>query len=326
MSIQVRIFNLILQLSYLSKLPTVNVLSQSDIHSDSRDKSIRKFLACGRCCRDDNVMNIAVSHLTLNFLGGEENLCLSLVAALKRGGHRVTLFTVERTDWDSVRKFFGSITLPDEEIYATSSMMHQEFLKASTLALAYAHFLAGLIRLNRDKRYGLTINSYGDLINSVADLTYVHFPIRATLDYSQTPAFVSPLKWKAYCRIYTLAATVLDKVKPGILLTNSEFTKQVAQEYLKRELLILHPPVDVDAFASSKTQKEDYVITVSKFTPKRALYRVPLIAKNTRNAKFLIAGGPTHIHQTPSTASKQCSKIMASKIVLLSYQTCQDPD
>jgi glycosyltransferase involved in cell wall biosynthesis len=32
-------------------------------------------------------------------------------------------------------------------------------------------------------------------------------------------------------------------------------------------------------------------MTVSKFTPKRALYRVPLIAKNTRNVKFLIAGG-----------------------------------
>jgi glycosyltransferase involved in cell wall biosynthesis len=235
-------------------------------------------------------MNIALSHLTLNFLGGEENLCLSFIDALKRGGHRVTLFTVEKTDWDLVRQFFGSITLPDEEICATSSIMHDKFLKTSTLMLAYANFLAGLIRLNRNKRYGLIINSYGDLINSVADLTYVHFPLRATLDYSQTPAFISPLRWQVYCRVYTLAASVLDKVKPGILLTNSKFTKQVAQKYLKRDMVILHPPVDVHAFASGETERKDYVITVSKFTPKRALYRVPLIARSTRNVKFLIVG------------------------------------
>jgi alpha-1,2-mannosyltransferase len=249
-------------------------------------------------------MNIALSHLTLNFLGGEENLCLSFIDSLKRGGHRVTLFTVERTDWDLVRQFFGSITLPDEEIYATSSIMHDKFLKASTLMLAYADFLAGLIRLNRNKRYGLIINSYGDLINSVADLTYVHFPIRATVDYSQTPAFVSPLRWEVYCRVYTLAVSMLDRVKPGILLTNSKFTKQVAQKYLKRDMVILHPPVDVHAFASGEAEREDYVITVSKFTPKRALYRVPLIAKNTRNAKFLIAGA-TDAYSSDTISSLQ---------------------
>jgi len=235
-------------------------------------------------------MNIALSHLTLNFLGGEENLCLSFIDALKRGGHRVTLFTVERTNWNLVRDFFGNITLPDEEIYATSAIMHDKFLKASTLMLAYTNFLAGLIRLNRNKKYGLIINSYGDLINSVADLTYVHFPLRATLDYSQTPAFASPLRWQMYCRAYTLAVSMLDRVKPGILLTNSRFTQQVAQKYLKRDMVILHPPVDVHTFASGEAERENYVITVSKFTPKRALHRIPMIAKNTRNVKFLIAG------------------------------------
>jgi len=235
-------------------------------------------------------MNIALAHLTLNFLGGEENLCLSFIDALKRCGHRVTLFTVEKTDWDSVRQFFGNTTPPDEEIYATSSVMHDKFLKASTLMLAYTNFLVGLIRLNHNKRYDLIINNYGDLINSLADITYVHFPLRATLEYSQTPAFVSPIRWEAYCRVYNLAVALLDRVKPGVLLTNSKFTKQVAQRYLKRDMVILHPPVNVRAFASIKAEKKDYVITVSKFTPKRALNRVPLIAKNTRNASFLIAG------------------------------------
>lgn len=236
-------------------------------------------------------MNIALSHLSLNFLGGEEKLCLSFIEALKLNNHRVTLFTVEKTDWGSVRRFFGNIMMPDIEIHSTSLAIHSKFLEIKTLALAYANYLAGLIKLNCEKKYDLVINTYGDLINSVADVTYVHFPIRATIDYSQTPAFVSPLKWKIYCQAYNLTTSILDNVKPGVLLTNSKFTQQVVKKYLCRDALVLHPPVDVQFYASKKSKRKNYVITVSKFTPKRALHRVPLIARNTRNAKFVIVGG-----------------------------------
>lgn len=236
-------------------------------------------------------MNIAISHLSLNFLGGEEKLCLSFVEALKLHSHRVTLFTVEKTDWDSIRRFFGKLMMPDEEIYVTPLTIHTRFLEIPTLVFAYVNYLAGLIKLSYEKKYDLVINTYGDLINSIADVTYVHFPIRATLDYSQTPAFVSALKWRIYCQAYNLTTSILDNVKPGVLLTNSKFTQQVVRKYLSRDAMVLHPPVDVQAYTRKKVKRKNYVITVSKFTPKRALHRVPLIAKKTRDAKFFIVGG-----------------------------------
>ena len=235
-------------------------------------------------------MSVALSHLSLNFLGGEEKLCLSFIEALHSSGYQVALHTVEKTDWASVRRFFGKITKPDREVYTTSSAVHASFFKTPNLIMAYARYLGRLVKLASEEKYDVIINTYGDLINSIADVSYVHFPIIATVDYPQTPAFTSPFKWKAYCRIYSIAATFLDSVRPSFLLTNSKFTQQVISKYLKREALVLHPPVDVQAYASNKVKRENLVITVSKFTPKRMLHRIPLIAMNTKNAKFMIVG------------------------------------
>jgi alpha-1,2-mannosyltransferase len=234
-------------------------------------------------------LDIAVAHLSLNFFGGEEKLCLSVIETLKLSGHRVTLFTVEKTDWASASRFFDHVVRPDVQVYPRSSMVRGEFTKTSALVFAYAKYLGGLISLRG--RYDLVINTYGDLVNSIADVSYVHFPIRATLDYSQIPVFVSPVKWAAYCQVYNLAASFVDRISPSLLLTNSKFTQQIVKEYLKRESLVLHPPVNVKSYAKAKVKSENLVVTVSKFTTKRCLHRVPQIARNTQNARFIIIGG-----------------------------------
>jgi len=235
-------------------------------------------------------MNVALSHLSLNFLGGEERLCLSFIEALKSNGYQVALHTVEKTDWASVKKFFGNVAKPDEESYLTSSPVHAGFSKTSNLILAYMRFLGELAKLGSKAKYDLVINTYGDLVNSIVNVAYVHFPIVATVDYPQTPAFMSPLRWKVTLGIYAAVASVLDNIKPSFLLTNSKFTQQVISKYLKREALVLHPSVDVQTYARNKTERENLVVTVSKFTPKRMLHRIPLIARNTENAKFIVVG------------------------------------
>ena len=235
-------------------------------------------------------MDIAIAHLSLNFRGGEERLCLSFIEALKSSNHRVTLFTIEKTDWRALVKIFGPVVKPDEENCPTSATMHAGLSKTSTVALAYANYLAGLLKLKSSRRYDLVINTYGDLFNSIADMAYVHFPITATVNYAQTPAFVSPLKWMVYCQAYNLMTAILKHVRPSFLMTNSKFTQQVVKKYLKRDATVLYPPVDVDAYAGKIVKQNHYVISVSKFTPKRQLYKIPLIAKRTRDANFIIVG------------------------------------
>jgi glycosyltransferase involved in cell wall biosynthesis len=169
--------------------------------------------------------------------------------------------------------------------------LHFNLSKTRDVVWAYSAYVSGLIKLNSSKKYDLVINTYGDLVNSIADLAYVHFPIKATLDFAQTPVFVSPVKWRVYCEAYNLLTTGLDKLDPSILLTNSAFTRQVVKRYLKRDATVLYPPVDVKKYASSNVKRENCIVTISKFTPKRHLNRIPLIAKKMRSAKFYVIGG-----------------------------------
>lgn len=235
-------------------------------------------------------MHVALAHLSLNFLGGEEKLCLTFIDALKKSGHHVTLFTLERTDWNEVRSFFGDVTIPDKEIFTTSSPVHSMFLKTFVPIYSYVTYLRGLMELVSRREYNIVINTYGDMFTSIADLSYVHFPIKATFDYHQIPAFSSSQTWKAYLQTYEILSKFVDKIRPSLLLTNSKFTQSVIKQYLNREALILHPPINVKKYLNKNVKRKNYVITVSKFTPKKNLHIIPLIARQAKNVRFLIAG------------------------------------
>ncbi len=249
------------------------------------NKSQRHF-----CYKMTINMRVALAHLSLNFLGGEEKLCLSFIDALKKSGHRVTLFTLEKTDWEEIMKFFGDVGTPDEEIFVTSSPIHSMFSKAFIPFYSYVNYLRGLVKLVSRREHDIVINTYGDVFTSIADLSYVHFPIGATFDYRQIPAFSSQFKWATYSKVYKLLGFAIEKVRPSVLLTNSKFTYQVIKKYLKRDAVILHPPVSVKDYLNREDRRKNYVVTVSKFTPKRHLHRIPLVASKTKNAKFIVTG------------------------------------
>jgi len=235
-------------------------------------------------------VRIALTHLSLNFLGGEEYLCLSFIKALKRQGYHVTLFTLEKTNWEIIRRVFGDVTLPDAEACVPHFLIHNKFSNSITPLLSYLIYLKKLATLVYRRKYDIVINTYGDVFTSIADLSYVHFPIIATLDYSQIPAFTSPITWKAYSKAFKTWDFFVSKIRPSVLLTNSKFTRQVIRDLLKKDATILHPPVAVKDYLNRNAPRKNYVITISKFTPKRYLYKIPLIAKKTRNTKFIIAG------------------------------------
>ncbi|MBS7615865.1 glycosyltransferase [Candidatus Bathyarchaeota archaeon] len=235
-------------------------------------------------------MKIALCHLSLNFLGGEEHLCLSFIKALKWQGHNVALFTVEKTNWDIVSKVFGNVTRPDEEAFITEFPVHDAFKRTFVPMLSYLGYLEGLFRLISKRKYDVIINTYGDMFNSIADIAYVHFPIIATLEYQQTPAFTSAVQWKVYTQAYRIMSCFINGIRPSMLLANSKFTQQAIRKYLHRDSLLLHPPVEVQNYLSENSKRKNYVITVSKFTPKRRLHKIPLIAQRTHNAKFIISG------------------------------------
>jgi len=238
-------------------------------------------------------MRIAVAHHSLNAAGGAERLCLATIEALKTRGHEVSLVTVERTDWTLLQDKFGQTIMPDREIYITSQPLSQ---KLKSIPIASTYFLAYTIQLliNRSKnKHDLTINTFGDAIYSIADIAYIHFPLRAASEFSQIPAFTYASIWRTLAPLYNLATSACDKIAPSrILLTNSKFMQEIVKASLHRIPIVVYPPVDTETFSRcSKARKDDSLVAiVASYAPKRHLEQVPLIAKHAKNARFVVIG------------------------------------
>jgi alpha-1,2-mannosyltransferase len=238
-------------------------------------------------------MRIAVAHHSLNIPGGAERLCLSLIEALRNEDHHVSLVTVEKTDWKLVQKNFGTVTLPNREEYLTRNRVSSRLASLPVSCVYFSTFMLQLLSNKSRRGYDLVINTFGDAINSLADITYIHFPLRAASALSQVPAFTKKSIWKTVSPLYGSAMSLLDKIAPGDLLTNSRFIQGIIRDILHRNSIVVYPPVNVEAFSSKcfKTRKGGCTVAiVASYTPKRHLERVPLIAKHSKHAKFTVVG------------------------------------
>ncbi len=239
-------------------------------------------------------MRIAVIHHSLNFAGGAERLCVAAIEALKARGHQVTLVTVEKTNWAFLQGKFGQVVMPDREIYITTQLLSQK-LNSMPIALAYFLAYAKQLRFGGSKnKHDLTINTFGDVIDSISDIAYVHFPLRAASKFSQVPAFTNTSIWQAVVPLYNLFAMTCDRIMPSkLLITNSKFTQRTISTIVGREALVVYPPVDTNVFSSKcfKTQKDgNLVAVIASYSPKRHLEQLPLIAQHTIAAKFIVMG------------------------------------
>lgn len=237
-------------------------------------------------------MNVALIHFSLNFLGGAEKLCLATIKALERRGHQVTLITVEKTDWTALRNSFAAINKPDREIYFTPAKLSKRLsnpIIALTLYLAYLseHILARL-----GGKYDVTLSTFGDLVCSIVDIVYVHFPLQGSQEYAQILPITNVSKWRFQSKLYTLSLQMFHKIPARIILVNSRFIQRIVTSVLQSESKVVNPPVDVAYFlqTNEKQLRQNVIVTVSGYSPKRHLEIIPTIASYVESGKFLIVG------------------------------------
>jgi glycosyltransferase involved in cell wall biosynthesis len=237
-------------------------------------------------------MKVAVVHFSLNFVGGAERLCLTTISALKNAGHSVALVTVEKTDWKLVQATFAQHTLPDKELYLFSAKLSKRLSNPLLALILFAGYLFEHVLLKMSGRYDVILSTFGDLIYSMADIVYVHAPLKASDRLSQILPITTATKWRFQSKLYDLSLMIFNKIPARIMLVNSTFIKRVVGDCLKVNAHVLSPPVDVNFFlcAPEKSLRENEIVTLSGYSPKRHLERVPIIASYTKLGKFLIIG------------------------------------
>lgn len=242
-------------------------------------------------------MRVLITHFSLNFRGGAEEVCLNIIKALKEVGHHVTLLTVDKTVWNELKDRFGIDVKPDSEIYVTRSCIHRN-MGMHALAARFTSFALNVLRLKLCGEFDLILNTYGDLdvLIPLSDISYVGLPFTSCVAYpSASPTLLSSfLHLKLYSsmsRLFNKIANTLRRNAP-LILTNSSFTKKIIENHLGYKALILHPPVNVEMFAKCWRpwrERDNVVITIARFTKGKRLEIVPLIARYV-NAKFIIVG------------------------------------
>jgi glycosyltransferase involved in cell wall biosynthesis len=105
-----------------------------------------------------------------------------------------------------------------------------------------------------------------------------------------------------YIRLWDLrTANGVDK-----FIANSQFIARRIRKVYKRDALVVHPPVDVQAFLLER-DKEDYYITASRLVPYKKVELIVSAFAQMPNRKLIVVGEGPGLHQCRSLATKNIS-------------------
>ncbi len=230
-----------------------------------------------------------IVHNSMNITGGGERLAMAVLEALKELGYQVTLITTEPTNWEKVDRVYGGrAPRPDEEFSVLP-------FPVRTFGI-YMRLLTALGLLAKRKECDLTINTHGDVLPVSVDVVYMHFPTFAILRENPASAKYSrSLFWRAYFAPYEFIQSKLAERRPWlILLTNSEYSRDVIRKYVGQDAIVLYPPVRIEEFLSvgnnDPDSREDIVVSCGRFTPEKRHEFVLMVAEHLPDVEFHIVG------------------------------------
>jgi glycosyltransferase involved in cell wall biosynthesis len=243
--------------------------------------------SCARFKSSDYTLKVLVVHVSLNSAGGGERICLSVIKALHRGGNWVKLATVDKTDWHRLKMIFGEIAAPDDESYIFSILpkMPSNILGS---ALLTSFFWAELFFCKFAGGYDLIINTCGEKMDSIADVTFFSgIPLRSASFLEETA-----VKRKCISIFYDRILRIFDKANNSLMVAQGQFHKTLIQKCTEKKMLIMNPPVNTGKFRHLATRRrnENIVVTFSQYFPIKNLTLIPRIAKIVKNGNFVIVG------------------------------------
>lgn len=236
-------------------------------------------------------MRAIVVHPSLNLGGGAEKVCLTTVKALKMTGNWVKLVTIDKTDWHFLEQRFGKLVRPCEEAYLIEKMpVRTRFSQAAFTILL---FLPELFYYKAKNWRDVVVNTYGDIVDSIADVVYVNAVPAWALSYCPESEMSASFSWLFFSKVYGFFLNMVRKLfVNSFLLANSVFMQGVLKKLIDRESFVVYPPVDVEKFkpALKKATQKKRVVTVCRFRRGRNLQLIPQIAKLVEHAEFIVVG------------------------------------
>jgi glycosyltransferase involved in cell wall biosynthesis len=233
----------------------------------------------------------------LNSCGGAERLALAMARALKELGHSVDLYVIEATNWSRVEKLTSYNRQVIDREYVLPPF--KSFLTVySRLLHWFGRDVVGY-HIVKKHNYDLVIATKQILAPVFVDVLYMHFPdFLPGFDYLYYPErYLYNTMLRIYSRPLELVTRTLISLfksigyKP-VILTNSQFSVSIIKRFLNVETIVLYPPVNIEKYLtlSKHGDRENIVVTISRIEPMKNLDIITDIAKEVKEARFVILG------------------------------------
>jgi glycosyltransferase involved in cell wall biosynthesis len=247
--------------------------------------------------KSSNALRVALVHDSLNPCGGAEKLALAMAKALKELGHSVDLYVIEATDWSRVER----LTSCNRQVVDREYVL-PPFKSFPTIYSRLLHWFGRDVighHIVKRRNYDLVIISKQILVPTFADVVYMHFPdFLPGFDYLYYPErYLYNTMLRIYSRPPELVTRTLISLFKSIsykplILTNSRFSKSIIERFLNVKTIVLYPPVSIEKYLtlSKYKDRENIIVTISRIERIKNLDIVIDIAKEVKEAKFIILG------------------------------------
>jgi len=236
-------------------------------------------------------VKVSLVHPSLNRIGGAEAVLLEMINALQESGHTVTIFTLDRVDWERLGEEPRDHAFPKNEhyMYQNLSPTKNSFINLPLLAHSYLRLLFSAKKSGDD----LSINNFGEIFPSIADLSYIHSVPLITFSVGRADNPYQIPFWRITSKLYTFLYYILEKyTAPSTIIANSRYNAEIIERNTRITPLVLYPPVNPSTTPCDISGKENLILTISRINSKKNLSIIPEIASRVGGEfKFVLMGG-----------------------------------
>jgi len=238
-------------------------------------------------------LRVGVFCPTLNVYGGGEFVAVVIANTLAQNNYDVIIFTSKKVNRNEMKKFFGETLNPSIKVIAKPSNVQPKGL----LDFYQTMFRSYIFK----SRCDVCIDTYSNCVLPWTNITYIHFPFLNHFFYrSKFPYLKSRHLLPVGGLPYALIEKNLINGHGKLILANSNYTAEEIRKFSRKEAKVLYPPVPSIVYDENpeklvNDERENLVVTISRFSPGKNLAKIPLIASLTnRDVKFAIIGRLHH--------------------------------
>ncbi|MCL1977745.1 MAG: glycosyltransferase [Candidatus Bathyarchaeota archaeon] len=228
--------------------------------------------------------SVSVFCPTLHNYGGGEFVAIALANTLAQNNYDVHFFTTKPVNQKTIKDFFGETLHPK-----IKSVTQPTNLNVKGILGFYQTIFRSYIAKSKTT---LFIDPYSNCIFPWTNVCYIHFPTLNHYTYhNHFPYLLSP----HHTEVGALPQVILEKnlanYNNKLVLANSHYTAHEIEVFSGKKVPVLYPPFTSSIQNISPKEKQNLVVTTSRFEQNKKLENIPKIAAKTNsNIKFAIIG------------------------------------